>query len=175
MNIQEAMRAYNRKEITEEEFKKIIETSDDSMFWDPKKERRYHKDDNRSCNSLPFDFLEHKKGRFLQSVIKRTIIKMVTFAHKSLLQRYDKDIFTYDDPRLKQIDDFAHLFIALNFTGNDYKKGFCKEAIDIGLGIAKVDVYWRARLLKGINELIKSHPNEFELTKEEKWNLEKWH
>ena len=160
--IETLMNSYKKGEISLDEMRaKIEDQGAETSFWDwefdtnPKFEA--------SESKLGFTWNPHfsKKGGFMQHVTKRVLIKMCDFAYKSIL-KYDKDAFTFSDPRLIHLRESVEKYITNNLTVQ-YKKDFVRKLTDCALFMLKEDVYYRALVLKMINET----PREFEITKDE--------
>jgi hypothetical protein len=133
---------------------------------------------NKSRDHIAYSHILTKQGKFFQFVWKPIVLKAIDFIHNSLKKKYDDQIFIYEDPFLKELDSFITEFIQAYFQdrnfGYKYKIPFMLKVKDIPFGIAKEDVYYRARLKACINNFVKKYPDGFELTEGEKRNLSDW-
>jgi len=169
MDLQEAIQAHDNGSITTDQFTEIVRDNQKrGIFWIPS-----------GKNQSRFGFLHHhiftKKGQFLQNVLKKYILREIDRIHTTGLKKedishlqtaintihfswkhfYDKDAFIYADPRLSVLDLYLKANIIYVIT-KENQEMVCKT-IDIVLGIAKEDVYYRARLFNYIN-LLKELP-----------------
>lgn len=172
-----AIAKYNAGELSFENFQKIVaENGNKLAFYAINKERnpQYPEGDNRSRVGFTYNPSEHPKGRFFQSITKKAILAAIHFAHNAMCDKYDKDIFIYDDSRLNEIDEFMRTYISEKFKhAYPYKHDFMLQILDIVLGLAKEDIYYRARLFDVINEFREEYPKKIILTETEKENIDK--
>lgn len=180
-SFQEAINKYDSKDITVDELSFVIKrlgVNIDFWKWNMATEPNpQYPDGNEESRTLfKWNQIHNEKGRFYQSVTKKIVLSTINMVHKYTLERYHKDQFVYDDPRLKNIDIFLKKIIDEDFQDSrEYKVGFMHKIVDICLGtICKEDVYYRSRLFDMINKFVKEYPNGFELTKAEKENVERW-
>jgi len=127
-------------------------------------------------------YTDKKKGMFFQTIIKKAILKAIDFAHLYLQNQYDKNIFVYEDERLKSLNAFGEHIISTYYNDSSakgYKDVFMRKCIDIKLGLNKEDVYYRARDFATINEFVtwmqENYPNGIPLTEGELRNIEEYH
>ena len=127
-------------------------------------------------------YTDKKKGMFFQTIIKKAILKAIDFAHLWLQKQYDKNIFIYEDERLKKLDAFGEHIISTYYNDSSakgYKDVFMRKCKDIKLGLNKEDVYYRARDFATINEFViwmqENYPNGISLTDGEKKNIRDYH
>ena len=181
VTFKEAVDKYDTKEITVTELSAVIQRlgiNTDFWKWNMATEPNPEYDGNeKSRNYFKYSCHHNEKGRFYQSVLKKAILAAIDMAHKHTLERYNKNQFVYDDPRLKSVNGWTKKYIKENFQeSGEYKIGFMSKIIDIALGtICKEDIYYRARFFDMVNKFVKEYPNGFELTKIEKENVERWH
>lgn len=182
VTFEEAINKYDSNEMTIDELSTIIQkfgVNVDFWKWNMAVEPnpQYPDGNEESRDFFKWSTYHSGKGRFYQMVTKKVILSSINIAHKYTLERYYKDQFVYDDPRLKDINGWTKKYIKENFQENkDYKMDFMNKIVDIILGtICKEDIYYRARFFDMVNEFIKKHPNGIELTKIEKENIDRWH
>jgi hypothetical protein len=177
----EGIDKYDAKEITANELSAVIQrlgVNVDFWKWNMATEPNPQYVGNEgSRNYFKWSCFHNEKGKFYQSVIKKVILSAIDMAHKYTIERYNKNQFIYDDPRLKGVNVFAKNYIKKNFQeSGDYKIGFMNKIVDIVLGtICKEDIYYRSRFFDMTNAFVREYPNGFELTKIEKENVERWH
>lgn len=172
--IDSALQQFKHGEFNIEQLQKVIqENGAELSFWNPATERHpaYAEGDNRSRAGYIFH-TDHPKGKFLQNIIKKAILRAIDFAHSSVTKHYDPEGFVYDDPRLQRLSDVCKGYIADNFQhAHPYKSDFMHKVVDILLFLMKEDAYYRARFLDLLNQI----PNDFELDELERENIEQWH
>ena len=147
-------------------------------WWDARTEPNPHYGprDNRSRDKgQTYNPFNHPTGRFWQSFLKPTIIKLigkvatnpwilktpvvpkvVNFVHTQMKEKYYNDVFTYDDERLIFIEQFLKSYIDMEFM-NEYprKHDFMHQVVDIIIGLCKEDIYYRARFIDMTNKFIR--------------------
>jgi len=157
--ITEAVDDYSLKKITLEQLTAVIKESHPSA-WVTLAERdpQHPEGDNNSRNRFIYNPYHHPKGQFFQNVIKKAIMKAIDFAHGAMLKKYDKDVFVYGDPRLKKLDEFVKQYTQENFKDTPYKIDFMNKITDIALGLAKEDIYYRARMFDMMNRFAFMYP-----------------
>jgi hypothetical protein len=173
--LKKAISAYNKGKITKEALQSIAKDADRKVtIWDKKTERNiyYPKGDNTSRVGFTFD-PKHPKGKLMNKIIKKSIWKVIEFAHKKLLQNYDNEIFVYDDARLGALHDFLYAFIDQHGSHSPPRAKLYKKAVDLFLGIAKEDLRYRALCFHGYNKCHMAFRS-FELTPAEKDNIKRW-
>jgi hypothetical protein len=118
----------------------------------------------------------HKKGLFLQNVIKRGIISTINLTYKQILRFYDKDAFVFEDPRLNKLRLFCKTYVAF-YYGEEARGGtgiikltFMYQFFDIMLFLMKEDIFYRTRFFEFLNNV----PKGWELTEAEIKNLEEF-
>jgi hypothetical protein len=173
--LKEAIQKYNKGELTKDELQAIAKVAGRKVIiWDKKAERNmyYPVGDNRSRTGFCFD-PSHKKGVFLNKIIKKSIWKTIEFAHRKLPQGYDNDIYVYDDERLNAIQDFLYAYLDRQAAHSQPRNTLYKQCIDIGLSLMKEDIRYRSLFFDCFN---KAHDvfKHFELTEGEKDNLKRW-
>lgn len=175
--INDLQKQFNSGELTIEDFqRKVAEEGGKAEFWNYETDRNPEYKGDESRLGFPFSPYFHPKGKYFQGVLKKAVLRAIGFAHSALLKHYDKNIFIYDDERLKKIEEFAKWYIGIKFMDSPgYKDKFMHEITDISLGFSKEDVYYRARLLDGANQFYvwmkENYPEGFPLTEEEEQNL----
>lgn len=183
-SFEEAIKLYDSKTITVDELSRVISKFGKTIkFWDPKVEPNpMWVGNEKSRVGFKWSPFFSETGKFYQGVIKKTVLSLIGILHEYTLKRYDEKQFVYDDQRLIELDTFLKAYLNVNFVNRygqgEYfeKRDFMSKIVDIGLGtIGKEDIYYRARMFDMLNKLIKTYPNGFPLTKEEKENIEKWH
>ena len=115
------------------------------------------------------------KGILFQNTIKPSIRKALQMAEWLIENKYDKDAFIYDDPRLKQLDDYTNDYINAHFAFRKHHLEFMHQIRHIVFFIAKEDPYYTNVLLDFINKFVVEFKDGFELTKKEAEQFEAWH
>lgn len=118
------------------------------------------------------------KGKFFQNAIKPMIRKAIYGAHAYWLAKYDKDVFVYDDARLKAVDEFTKKFIDDHMAESDgaaYKIEFMHNLRDIVCGMVKEDPFYTSPFWMFINEFVEEFPDGFKMTDAEIYNWEAHH
>jgi len=162
MDLKDAIPAYDNGILSVAQFTEIVrENQQNGIFWIP-----------NGKNESRFGFTHHHiftiRGRFFQDRLKKYILKSIENIHKSDLTRtdlrllhisvnlihfswkriYDKDAFQYSDPRLNSLDAFIKGFISTEIENQyPYDHKFMFKLVDIGLGIAYEDNYYRSRMI----------------------------
>ena len=177
VTLESAIAEYNAGELSFENFQKIVaENGNKLAFYAINEERnpQYPEGDNRSRVGFTYNPSEHPKGKFFQKITKKAILAAIQFAHSAMCDKYDKDIFIYDDSRLNQINNFMRIYITEKFKHSyPYKHDFMLQILDIVLGLAKEDIYYRTRLFDLVNKFRVVYPNQIILTETEKQNIDK--
>lgn len=173
MQLAEAIKQHDNRAITTEQFTEIVkEHQKQGTFWVP-----------IGKNQSRFGFLHNlfsEKGQFFQNTLKRHILQEINRIHNSGLKDtdlkhlytaittihfswrrfYDKDAFVYADPRLKAIEAYLKSYISKTISDtHPHNHDFIFKTIDIILGLAKEDVYYRARLIDIANTFKKTYPD----------------
>lgn len=184
-NLDALLRKFKAGRISVKEFaKKIRELGMNPEFWlTPGQMAQFVRKDNDSREGFKHNcYTDKNKGMFFQTIIKKAILKAIDFAHLWLQKQYDKNIFVYDDERLKKLDAFGEHIINTYYTkahdSQGYKSGFMRKCKDIKLGLNKEDVFYRARDFATINEFCvwmrKNYPDGIPLTEGEKENIRRY-
>ena len=144
--------------------------------WNPAKDRdpRIKENGNGGSGEGGFRFSPyyHDKGKFLQDVIKKGILKTIEVAHDQIVGRYDPDAYKLQDERLCELNAYMRAYLSANFEHDNPRKiTFMSHIVDIIMFLMKEDIYYRARFL----EMWKNMPRDYELTQEELENINKWH
>jgi hypothetical protein len=144
--------------------------------WNPAKDRdpRIKENENAGNGKGGFRFSPyyHEKGKFLQDVIKKGIIKAIEVAHDQIVGRYDPEAYKLDDGRLRELNAYMRAYLSYNFEHQAPRKiTFMSQILDIVMFLMKEDIYYRARFL----DMWKNMPRDYELTQEELENINKWH
>ena len=144
--------------------------------WNPAKDRdpRIKENENAGNGKGGFRFSPyyHEKGKFLQDVIKKGIIKAIDLAHSQIVGRYDPDAYKLQDERLCELNAYMRAYLSYNFEHQAPRKiTFMSQILDIVMFLMKEDIYYRARFL----DMWKNMPRDYELTQEELENINKWH
>ena len=144
--------------------------------WNPAKDRdpRIKENGNGGNGKGGFRFSPyyHEKGKFLQDVIKKGIIKAIELAHDQIVGRYDQDAYELQDERLCELNAYMRAYLSYNFEHQAPRKiTFMSQIVDIVMFLMKEDIYYRARFL----DMWKNMPRDYELTQEELENINKWH
>lgn len=116
-----------------------------------------------------------KKGKLFHTTVKQSIRKSIDLAEWLIKNKYDKNAFVYDDPRLKSIDDLLRAYIDDRFKHRDYKVKFMHQIRHIFVFIMKEDPYYTSVGFDFMNLFIMAYPDGFELTESERFNLENYH
>lgn len=144
--------------------------------WNPAKDRdpRIKGNGNAGNGKGGFRFSPyyHDKGRFLQDVIKKGIIKAIELAHDQIVGKYDPEAYALEDERLVNLNGYYRAYLSGNFEHQAPRKiTFMTQTLDILMFLMKEDIYYRARFL----DMLKNMPRDYELTTEEIENINKWH
>jgi len=173
MDLREAILQHNKSELTTEQFTEIVrENQKAGVFWVP-----------QNKNQSRFGFLHHyltPKGGFFQGTLKKHILRAIDKAHTkgitdtdirylsiaintihfSWRTMYDRDAFVYLDPRLKELDTYFKSYVGSHLKDEcPYTHEFMFKTIDLILGMAKEDTYYRARLMDFAYQFRKVYPN----------------
>ena len=174
MELTEAIRMHDAGELTTGQFTEIVkENQQKGIFWVPK-----------GKNESRFGFLHHHvfdiKGQFFQNTLKKHILKVIdrmhsdgltesdinhlriaiTTIHFSWRKLYDRDAFVYSDPRLKALNTYLKSYISSHISDElPYNHDLLFKIVDISLGMAKEDSYYRARLVDFADVFRKAHPD----------------
>jgi len=189
-NITEATEMYLKGDINVMEYRSVItdrggghpidgsESFENTVaFWDATKDMRPGtEDNNKSRTGFKKDCNLNLDGMYFQGVIKKTVIGMLTMAHKGWKMKYDKDAFVYDDARLIFLDTFLKKYIDDHIPDKasykEYQTELFYKAIDLTLGNAKEDIIYRIMLFDMIN--IFCDKIIFPLTREEQEHFDAW-
>lgn len=147
-----------------------------TVRWNPAKDRDPRIKENLNGGNgkggFRFSPYYHEKGKFLQDVIKKGIIKAIEVAHDQIVGRYDPDAYKLDDERLVNLNGYYRAYLSGNFEHQAPRKiTFMTQILDILMFLMKEDIYYRARFL----DMLKNMPRDYELTQEELENINKWH
>ncbi len=174
MELQEAIEQHDIGAITTEQFTNIVkENQEKGIFWVP-----------TGKNQSRFGFIHHhvftSKGRFFQNILKKHILGEIDKVHKnglnesnlnhlriavntihfSMRRMYDKDAFVYSDPRLNALDKYLKEYVSTNIIDEySYDHDFLFKLVDISLGLAKEDSYYRSRLVDFADKFRKTYPD----------------
>ena len=178
--------AYDKKEITEEEFQNMIEYNNFDKatgFWN--KSIKYNPDsfipnqscatdyENRGFKSHPF---KNPKGRLFQGAIKGAIRTAIQFAHNTWVKRYDEHCFEYGDPRLAELNKFTKEYIQTTIRDkeghNMNRYDLFEKVVDLTFGLCKEDPIYRIMLFDFVNHFVGKEV--FILTDFEKEHFKKW-
>lgn len=129
---------------------------------------------NQSRVGFLYNCYHHKLGRFFQETIKNGIVGTIKRIHDREIPRYDKEAYTYDDPRLKLLDEELNALIEKYVNDGDRvrKIAMLKQIKDIAMFVAgKEDIYYRSRgipLLLELSHFMVENEEIFQLTPIEK-------
>jgi hypothetical protein len=131
---------------------------------------------NQSRNGFLHNCYTTAMGRFFQETIKRWLETGIARIHNKEIPKYDKDAYTFDDPRLKLLHDTLLTLIEryLNDCDKDRKRELVRDISEIWLFMMKEDIYWRrvgVPLLVDLAHVIVENEHLFVLTPEEEQNL----
>jgi hypothetical protein len=173
--LKDAIITYNKGELSKEALQAVAKDAGRKVnIWDKKSERNIHYPigDNRSRTGFCFD-PRHKKGIFLNKIIKKSIWKTIEFVHKKLPQGYDNEIYIFDDERLNAIQDYLYAYLDSHAAHSQPRNTLYKQSVDISLSLMKEDIRYRSLVFDCFN---KAHEifKHFELTEGEKDNLKRW-
>ncbi len=131
---------------------------------------------NQSRNGFLHNCYSTAMGRFFQETIKRWLETGIARIHNKEIPKYDKDAYTFDDPRLKLLHDTLLKLIEkyLNDCDKDRKRELVRDISEIWLFMMKEDIYWRrvgVPLLVDLAHVIVENESIFVLTPEEEQNL----
>lgn len=188
--IRKSMVKFNSGKITVERMFKIInDCGYDSDYWtlaeqqnltdfiDKNRrlvESQYDDNSNRDKGSTHNPYFT-SKGKLFHTTVKQSIRKSIDLAVWLIKNKYDENAFVYDDPRLKDLDDFLNEFIEARFQHRSYKIKLMHQIRHIVCFMIKEDPYYTSVAWDGMNQFIKRYPNGFELTKSEQFNLDNYH
>ena len=171
-----AIQKFNKSEITKEELEAIAKVTGRKVtIWDKTTQRHPNYPNSNQQSRIGFTYdPKHKKGKFLNNIIKKVIWKSVEFVHRKLIKQYDSEIFIYDDARLGALNDFLYAFIDQHGSHSPPRAKLYRQMVDIFLGLMKEDLRYRALFFQCFNE---GHVafRKFELTIAEKDNIKRWH
>lgn len=151
-----------------------VEMDGQVVRWNPAKEPdpRVKGNENGGNGKGGFRFSPyyHDKGKFLQDVIKKGIIKAIDLAHSQIVGKYDKDAYVLEDPRLVELNAYLRTYLSQNFEHSMPRKlKFMTQILDIVMFLMKEDIYYRARFLDMFY-----HMPRFEITETESENIQRW-
>lgn len=129
---------------------------------------------NRSTGFLHSPYFT-VRGKFFQHTIKPMIRKAIHMSEWWIINKYDKDAFVYDDPRLKDIDDFLNDYVEKHFCHAYYKVEFMHQIRHIVIFIAKEDPYYTNVFFDFINKFVAKYPTGFKMTEKEIKTFDVWH
>jgi hypothetical protein len=118
-------------------------------------------------------------GKFFQETIKKGLEAVIRRIHDKEIPRYDKHAYEYDDPRLQAINELLKGMMVKHIDDNDTarKHQVFGDFIDVIMFMCKEDVFYRARVIKSLEDLAlayQSAPELFTLTQEEQYNYERF-
>lgn len=118
-------------------------------------------------------------GRFFQNTIKKGIWSVIHRIHDKEILRYDETAYTYDDPRLQNLDRIIKAAICQHINDNDFarKQKLATDVVDIVLFLCKEDIFYRRSLLKicqDLGDAVQARPDLFELTSMEQYNYDRF-
>ncbi len=172
MELKEAISMHDTGLLSTDQFTEIVkENQQKGIFWVPLGK-------NQSRFGFLYHHAFHQKGRFFQNTLKKQILReinsihasgitennighirtLVSTVHFSWRKLYDKNAFVYSDPRLIKLDSFIKKYISTNLENEPpLDHDFLFKVVDIALGIAKEDTYYRARLIDFLNTFRITH------------------
>lgn len=184
-NLDALVRKFKVGRISVKEFaKRIQEFGLNPEFWlTPTQMGQFVRAGNDSREGFKYNcYTDKKRGMLFQTVIKKAILKAIDFAYMAFQKHYDKNIFVYEDERLKKLNDFGEHIINTYYNDSSakgYKDIFMRKCKDIKLGLNKEDVYYRARDFATINEFVawmrENYPEGMPLTEGELKNIRDYH
>ncbi len=180
-NIKRLTKKLDDKKITPQEFRDRVDMyKNKPEFWNPALERhkKYRKGDEDSRVGFEFNPYANIKGMLHQWITKGAMRGFIDWAYDTPLKKYSETFYTYHDDRLLRMSKIFDDFIAEDFQeGHGYKTTMFNKVKHIILGIMKEDIYYRARFLKLLNVLATdiAKNGEYELTIDEKDNIERFH
>lgn len=118
-------------------------------------------------------------GKFFQHTIKTGILSVIRRLHDKEIPRYEKTAYTYDDPRLKNLDRILKSSFQTHIDDNDpeRKRELARMVTEIVLFLMKEDVFYRITILKCIQDIVHDaleNPDLFALTDKEQYMYEKF-
>lgn len=151
-----------------------VELDGQVVRWNPAKEPdpRVKGNENGGNGKGGFRFSPyyHDKGKFLQDVVKKGIIKTIDLAHGQIVGKYDKDAYALEDPRLVELNAYMRAYISQNFEHSLPRKlTFMTQILDIIMFLMKEDIYYRARFI----DMFRGMPR-FDITENEAENIQRW-
>jgi len=156
----------------------IIDVNGTSTFWnptlepDPRVQGHGSRGEKRGLGGFLWSPDYSTKGKYLQDVVKRGIIKAISIAHKQIVTYYDKNAYACEDERLNDLELYLMMFIAQNFEdphGTSRKLDFMYQFIEILIFLMREDIYYRSRFLSLFNNV-----PQFQLTEAEEDNIKRW-
>lgn len=130
---------------------------------------------NDSRNGFLWNCYHSSMGRFFQNTIKHGITSVLARIHDREIPRYDPEAYTYDDPRLQNLERILKSSFAKHVTDQDSarKMEIINQAIDIVLFMMKEDIFYRGRVFADLQDLgrdVTANPHHYHLTPEEAFN-----
>ncbi len=134
---------------------------------------------NASRNGFVHNCYTTSLGRFFQETIKKGVISVIRRIHDREIPRYDKTPYTYDDPRLQNLDRVIKESFKLHLDDNDAerKQELGTMVADVALFHMKEDIFYRMVLFRLIQDIVKDaikNPDLFALTDYEQYLDEKF-
>ena len=147
--------------------------------WDMANEPKPDSVGNQSRNGFLYNCYTHPMGKFFQETIKKGLEAVIRRIHDKEIPRYDKHAYEYDDPRLQAINELLKGMMVKHIDDNDTarKHQVFGDFIDVIMFMMKEDVFYRARVIKSLEDLAiayQSAPDLFTLTQEEAYNYHKF-
>ncbi len=117
---------------------------------------------------------QKKTNALKRFLIKKAIASIpgtIGYLNKTMATRYDKDAFVFDDPFLTSVREISLKHIKEYFQWTEITEEPLIKGLDIGLAVMKEDLVYCMGAKMILNDIIKKHPNGFELTETEKEHI----
>lgn len=143
--------------------------------WDMATEPKPDSIGNDSRCGFLWNCYHSSMGRFFQNTIKHGITSVLSRIHDKEIPRYDSQAYTYDDPRLRNLERILKESFARHVTDQDCarKQEIINQAIDIVLFMMKEDIFYRGRVFAELQDLgrdVQAHPEHYLLSPQEAFN-----
>ncbi len=125
---------------------------------------------NLTYGSLVQLYGRKRTNRLKRFLLKQALNKMpgiIGYLNKTMSTHYDKDSFVVNDPFLSAIRNISYKHIKENMQWEAETEEPAIKAMDIVITLLKEDMPYRINAKGLLNEIIRQHPNGFELSDDE--------
>ncbi len=105
--------------------------------------------------------------KWLLKKVLATVPGTIDYISKTMVTRYDKDAFVFDDPFLLALRELGQYHINKYFQWDHITADPLLKITDLSLNLLKEDIAYRPLFKQAINDLIQKYPDGFELTEAE--------